>query len=446
MEITKLGRYEITGTLGQGAMGVVYSAHDPLLDRVVAIKTINMSLEQEEIAEYGARFEQEAKAAGGLNHPNIITIYDVGSSGNVAYMAMEYLEGRELRHMLVGGNPLPTGIAIDIAAQVAEGLAYAHERHVVHRDIKPANIMVVTGNRAKITDFGIARMRSSQVKTMTGMVMGSPKYMSPEQVMGQRADGRSDIFSVGVMLYEMLTGTAPFSGETITSLMFQVLNVNPAPPRQLVALIPEMLNFVVAKALAKKADDRYQNAMDLANDLRECARQLAQAQAQSGSQPLAVAPTADAAPPPRADEKTEIVDPTKLASRTRFDDTQQMGEEAPPARGVSKTFDSYAATMKVASRTGMTAKLDEFAKTQQVSRTGSHEAMQEAALLTTAVTQPVPVIEPVAGAGAERSGKHAAAASSPVAELLQKVKAHEEAALIAGVVAALVLAALIIFV
>src|ERR1700722_63813 len=132
MEITKLGRYEITGTLGQGAMGVVYSAHDPLLDRVVAIKTINMALEQEEIAEYGARFEQEAKAAGGLNHPNIITIYDVGSSGNVAYMAMEYLDGRELRHMLVGGNPLPTGVAIDIAAQVAEGLNYAHERHVVH--------------------------------------------------------------------------------------------------------------------------------------------------------------------------------------------------------------------------------------------------------------------------------------------------------------------------
>ena len=190
MEITKLGRYEITGTLGQGAMGVVYMARDPLLDRDVAINTINMALEQEEIAEYGARFEQEAKAAGGLNHPNVITIYDVGSSGNVAYMAMEYLDGQELRHMLARGTPLPTAQAIDIAAQIADGLTYAHERHVVHRDIKPANIMIVKGGRAKITDFGIARMRSSQVKTMTGMVMGSPKYMSPEQVMGQRADGR----------------------------------------------------------------------------------------------------------------------------------------------------------------------------------------------------------------------------------------------------------------
>jgi eukaryotic-like serine/threonine-protein kinase len=270
--------------------------------------------------------------------------------------------------------------------------------------------------------------------------------MSPEQVMGQRADGRSDIFSVGVMLYEMLTGTAPFSGETITSLMFQVLNVNPAPPRQLVALIPEMLNFVVAKALAKKADDRYQNAMDLANDLRECARQLAQAQAQSGSQPVAAAPAADAPPPPRADEKTEIVDSAKVVSRTRFDDTQQMGEEAPPARGVSKTFDSYAATMKVASRTGMTSQLDEFAKTQQISRSGSHAVVPDAAAAATAVTQPVPVVEPHAEAGAERSGKHAAATVSPVMELLQKVKAHEEAALIAGVVAALVLGLLIIFV
>jgi hypothetical protein len=264
--------------------------------------------------------------------------------------------------------------------------------------------------------------------------------------MGQRADGRSDVFSVGVMLYEMLTGTAPFSGETITSLMFQVLNVNPAPPRQLVSLIPEMLNFVVAKALAKKADDRYQSAMDLANDLRECARQLAQAQ--SGSQPLPVVPPAGTAPPPRADEKTEIVDSARLASRTRFDDTQQMGEEPPPARGVSKTFDSYAATMKVASRTGMTAALDEFAKTQLVARTGSHAAIEPPAPASAAVTQPVPVVEPTtdAGSAAERSGKHAARAVSPVAELLQKVKAHEEAALIAGVVAALIIAALIVFV
>src|ERR1700689_3415271 len=148
MEIAKVGRYEITGTLGQGAMGVVYRARDPLLDRDVAIKTINMALEQEEIAEYGARFEQEAKAAGGLNHPNVITIYDVGSSGNIAYMAMEFLDARELRHLLSECRPLPVAQALDIAAQVADGLAYAHERHVVHRDIKPANIMIVRGGRA----------------------------------------------------------------------------------------------------------------------------------------------------------------------------------------------------------------------------------------------------------------------------------------------------------
>jgi serine/threonine-protein kinase len=423
-------------------------ARDPLLDRDVAIKTINMALEQEEIAEYGARFEQEAKAAGGLNHPNVITIYDVGSSGNVAYMAMEYLDGQELRHMLARGTPLPTAQAIDIAAQIADGLTYAHERHVVHRDIKPANIMIVKGGRAKITDFGIARMRSSQVKTMTGMVMGSPKYMSPEQVMGQRADGRSDIFSLGAVLYEMLTGAAPFSGETITSLMFQVLNATPTPPRQIISETPEMLNFVVAKALAKKADDRYQTAQEFANDLRECAKQLSLTQSRQHPIPQAAAVAAPGVV--SADDKTEIVP----ASRTRFDDTQQMGEEPPPAIGVSKTFDSYAATLRVAAQTGMAAELDEYAKTQKIVR----PAMAPAASSPASSAASSPVSSPASAAGsapapakeetaAERSGRHEVGATTArSATLKQKLKAHEDWVLAAGVVAALLVAALIVFV
>ena len=191
METRKLGRYEILADLGKGAMGVVYRALDPMLNRTVAVKTINMALEQDEREDYEARFYQEAKAAGGLNHPNIVTVYDIGKSGNIAYMAMELLEGRELKGLMVPDRPLPVAQAINIAAQIAEGLGYAHEHDVVHRDVKPANIMIVRDGLVKITDFGIARMRSAEVRTQTGVVLGSPRYMSPEQVTGKRAEPRA---------------------------------------------------------------------------------------------------------------------------------------------------------------------------------------------------------------------------------------------------------------
>src|SRR5512143_2310404 len=266
--ITQLGRYNIIGELGQGAMGTVYKAVDPLIDRVVAIKTINLSLALEEKDEYEGRFYQEAKAAGRLSHPNIVTIYDVGRSGDIAYIAMEFLQGRELRDILNDANLLPVDQVMDIVAQVALGLAYAHEHGIVHRDIKPSNIMVGRDGHVKITDFGIARMASSAVRTQTGMVLGSPKYMSPEQVMGKLADQRSDVFSLGVMLYEMLTGQAPFTGENVNAIMYQTLNSIPQPPSALNAAVPDMLNFIVAKALAKDLEHRYQNAKDFANDLR----------------------------------------------------------------------------------------------------------------------------------------------------------------------------------
>ena len=268
--ISYLGRYEIVGELGQGAMGVVYKAKDPLIDRIVAIKTINLSLAEEEKDEYEGRFYQEAKAAGRLSHPNIVTIFDVGKSGDVAYIAMEFLEGRELRDILNDGQRLPVDRVLDLVAQVAQGLEYAHEKGTVHRDVKPSNIMVVHGGHAKITDFGIARMASASVRTQTGMVLGSPKYMSPEQVMGKLTDQRSDIFSLGVMLYEMLTGRVPFVGENINAIMYQTLNATPASPGSMNPEVPDMLNFIVAKALAKGLDDRYQNARDMANDLRSC--------------------------------------------------------------------------------------------------------------------------------------------------------------------------------
>src|SRR5712671_7069660 len=275
MEQPKLGRYLIQSELGRGAMGVVYKATDSVLERMVAVKTVNMALERDGTDKFEERFYQEARAAGSLNHPNIVTVYDVGKAGDIAYIAMEFIEGEELRTLLGEGRPLPVEKAVSIAAQVAEGLAYAHQHGVVHRDIKPANIMVTPGSPVKITDFGIARMRASGELTQTGMMLGSPKYMSPEQVIGKRADHRSDIFSLGVILYEMLCGNVPFNGENVTALMYQIVNFAPPAPSAVSPDIPELLDYIVAKMLAKALEERYQNALEVTGDLRECERQLA---------------------------------------------------------------------------------------------------------------------------------------------------------------------------
>ncbi len=267
MVIEKLGRYVIVEEIGQGAMGVVYKAVDPLIDRTVAIKTINLDLSKEELENFEKRFQREVQSAGKLNHPNIVTVYDVGRTEGVAYMAMEFLEGKELREILDSGVVLPIEKISHIASQVADGLGFAHERGIVHRDVKPANVMVMKNGLVKITDFGIAQM-SSASRTMSGMVMGSPKYMSPEQVVGQAVDGRSDIFSLAVVLYEMLTGKTPFSGDNISAIMYQILNDEPIPPKAFNQSIPDSINYIVLKALAKHPDKRYQNAKDMARDLK----------------------------------------------------------------------------------------------------------------------------------------------------------------------------------
>ena len=358
--ISQIGRYEVIGELGQGAMGIVYKARDPLIDRIVAIKTINLGLALDEKEEYEGRFYQEAKAAGRLNHPNIVTIYDVGKSGDVAYIAMEFLQGRELRDIMDDGGLLPVDQALDIAAQVAMGLAYAHEHDIVHRDVKPSNIMVVRDGHVKITDFGIARMASSAVRTQTGMVLGSPKYMSPEQVMGKTIDQRSDIFSLGVMLYEMLTGQAPFTGENVNAIMYQTLNAVPAPPSTLNSAVPEMANFIVAKALAKKLEDRYQNARDFAVDLRACRDSLPR----SGKQ-------IDVSPPAGGEKK--LPDAIDVSGRRSMEE-----EEAKPAVGLSPAFDSSAATMRLAALTASSQEVNELAKTLKIVRP-SAEAISQAA-------------------------------------------------------------------
>jgi serine/threonine-protein kinase len=352
----QLGRYELLAELGQGAMGVVYKARDPVLDRVVAIKTINLTLPKDELADYEARFYQEARAAGGLNHPNIVTIYDIGKSERVAYMAMEFLEGEELRSILSAREPLPVSLALDIAIQVADGLTYAHERQVVHRDIKPANIMIVRDGLVKITDFGIARMRTNEVKTMTGMILGSPKYMSPEQVTGKRADHRADLFSLGVVLYEMLTGEAPFLADSIHGIMYQIMHFSPPAPSAKQRGLPEVLDLIVAKALNKSADERYQNAADFARDLRDC-RNILEGKSTGG------VATADllAGQAPAGARKPERLAPVKAHAGAG---------ESEGARGLAlaKSFDSYEATMRLASLTGMDQEMEVFSSTQAMRR------------------------------------------------------------------------------
>ena len=269
--ISHLGRYEITGELGRGAMGIVYKAYDPLIERTVAIKTINLlALSDAERAEYETRFYQEAKAAGRLTHPNIVTIHDLGESGDVAYIAMELMEGRDLQEMLYGKTRLLVTDALNIAIQVASGLFYAHQHGVVHGDIKPSNIMVLGDNLVKIADFGIARLIHSTENRQDEAIFGTPSFMSPEQIQGKAIDARSDIFSLGVVLYDMLTARLPFPAEGTVKLKEQLATLDPEKPSSLNPSIPVELDAIIYKCLAKDPDARYRNANDLANDLRAC--------------------------------------------------------------------------------------------------------------------------------------------------------------------------------
>jgi len=272
-KLKQIGRYKITGELGRGAMGLVYRAEDPALGRTVALKTIGLSDDEPEREEYRKRFVMEGKAAGRLTHPHIVTVYDFGEEKDIAYMAMELLNGTELRTRMLEG-PIPLVESVDIAGQVADGLGFAHEHGVVHRDIKPGNIMLVGRGQAKIMDFGIARMRASDHKTSTGVVLGTPKYMSPEQVAGQPVDHRSDIFSLGIVLYEMLTRTPPFSGEDSTQVMHKIATAEPTAPSRINPEVPSLLDFVLARALKKDPAVRYQDAYEMAADLRSCLAEL----------------------------------------------------------------------------------------------------------------------------------------------------------------------------
>jgi len=269
-ESKQFGRYEIVGELGRGAMGVVYKARDPQIDRIVAVKTVSMwGQEPEEEQEFRLRFMNEAQAAGRLHHPGIVAVFDVGEhpESKDPYIVLEYVDGESLNRILHREKKLALGRALKLAEEIADALDYAHAQGVIHRDIKPGNILVTQEGRSKIADFGIAKLNLAHF-TLPGKVLGTPAYMAPEQLSGEGCDGRSDVFSLGVILYAMVTGHSPFQGNSATTVCFKVANREPIAASALDMSLPPQLDAVISRAMAKDPKERYQRGSDLAEDLR----------------------------------------------------------------------------------------------------------------------------------------------------------------------------------
>lgn len=318
--LTKAGRYEIQGELGRGAMGVVYKAIDPVIGRTVAVKTLRLSEEGTGLSrpELLNRFQTEARAAGLLTHPNIVVVFDAGEEEGLYYITMELVEGKSLQALLDAGQPFPLPRVLRIMEQTCSALHFAHERSIVHRDIKPANLMLTADDTVKITDFGTAKILQFGTVQQTAHVMGTPSYMSPEQVKGRVVDGRSDIFSLGVMLYEMVTGEKPFPGQNITTVIYKIVNEEPVPPRQIDPLIHAGLSSVVMKALAKDPAARYQTCREMLEDLKNY-RSLAIADNTSATVVMGGSPEATIASPaahmPRVEELQAAHTARSLQSR-----------------------------------------------------------------------------------------------------------------------------------
>ncbi|MBI2769269.1 MAG: CHASE2 domain-containing protein [Burkholderiales bacterium] len=377
VEKPMLGRYQVEKELGKGAMGVVYLGKDPKIGRVVAIKTMALSqeFEGEELTDARERFFREAETAGRLQHQNIVTIFDAGEEHDLAYIAMEFLKGKDLVDFCKDGHLLPVPKVLSIVARVAEALAYAHKQNVVHRDIKPANIMYeVDSDTVKVTDFGIARITDSS-KTKTGLVLGTPSFMSPEQIAGKKVDGRSDLYSLGVMLFQMLTGVLPFRGDSMAELMYKIANEEAPEIRIVRKELPERLANVVALALAKRSEVRYQDGEQFAGDLRAVIAEM------SGGAPATAGPAAAvqpaAAAPTAASEKTVAFSAPPEASPVANMDKTVVLSAAPATRGPSfeatvvataipaPAPPSYDATQKLEA-----GDQDVFAKTAVISRPG----------------------------------------------------------------------------
>ncbi len=268
MNLTRLGRFEIVREIGKGAMGQVFLANDPKIERKVAIKTIVLppGTSEDEARETSQRFLREAQAAGKLLHPNIVTIFDVGEEGGVSFIAMEFIEGETLEKYTKPENLLSLRRVQEIVTQASSALDYAHQNHIIHRDIKPANLMLLKGGVLKVTDYGLAKSPSANL-TQAGVLLGTPSYMSPEQIQGHELDGRSDLFSLGVVLYELLTGVRPFEGDSISTIIYRVLYEEPRPPAAYNPALPPEINGILEKALEKEPERRYQIGSELVADL-----------------------------------------------------------------------------------------------------------------------------------------------------------------------------------
>src|SRR5499427_5969481 len=266
----QFGRYEILSELGRGAIDVVYKARDPQIDRLVALKTVSLwGQEPNEEKEFRLRFMNEAQAAGRLHHSGIVSVFDVGEDpeNHDPFIVLEYVAGESLNRILSREKRLPVERALKLAEEIADALDYAHAQGVIHRDIKPANILITQDGRAKIADFGIAKLNLAHF-TIPGRVVGTPAYMAPEQLSGEAVDGRSDLFSLGVILYAMVTGHSPFQGNSATTVCFKVANREPIAASALDMSLPPQLDAVISRAMAKDPNERYQRGADLAEDLR----------------------------------------------------------------------------------------------------------------------------------------------------------------------------------
>jgi serine/threonine protein kinase len=329
--MAEFGRYEVVEEIGRGAMGAVYKAQDPLMDRVVAVKTIlSAALEGPQSFEYRERFDREAKAAARLSHPGIVQIYDRGVQDGTHFLVMEYVPSRTLEAVLDAGEFFTLQRTYEIGEQLADALEYAHQRGVIHRDIKPANILLTgTPERAKITDFGVAKLSAAQA-TSSGALLGTPTFMAPEQFTGMTVDGRSDLFSLGVILYWMATGDKPFSAETITAVSYKIVHTDPISPRRLNPAVPAELEAVILKCLEKDPAKRYAAGEQLARDLRSL-RETGALPADRLSAMLPSLPGSTAAPAPSDLQATMPLSASASGVSSREDETQETVAVRPPA-------------------------------------------------------------------------------------------------------------------
>ncbi len=371
---TYFGRYQVLEELGSGAMGVVYLCVDPRLARPVAVKVIRESehMTPAEKEQFLARFRNEAEAAGRLNHPGIVQIYDIGPS----YLVMEYLDGKALATIMKGGHVYTVQEVCSIVLQVSDAIDYAHKHGIIHRDIKPANIMMMDDGGVKVMDFGVARLESSTL-TVAGTVVGSVRYMAPEQMMGERVDGRADVFSLGAVAYEMLTGRAPFPGKTITEVVGQVVHGAYVPPRQVDERLPEELSDVFGGAFAVSPQDRYASAMDFARDLYAAAESVLALRVgfEGESLPPAqvgttlIAPTTPSSPTTSATARTVRLPAAGATGRegVLLVDSEPAGAQvyldgkpvgATPVAGVEVTFGRHVLRVEATGRDAVSAEVE----------------------------------------------------------------------------------------